>query len=89
MNFATLPNGQPDGRLHNVSRDPTRATPARAAQTLQAALENWTALEPLLTAKYAALQQGCGEAFDPSTASRLCRAPGNGSTARRSIATAS
>ena len=68
MKFATLPNGQPDGRLHIVSRDLTRATPARAAQTLQAALENWTALEPRLAAEYAALQQGGGEPFDPSTA---------------------
>ena len=68
MRFATLPNGQPDGRLHIVSRDLTRATPARAAQTLQAALENWTELEPRLAAEYAALQQGGGEAFDPSAA---------------------
>jgi fumarylacetoacetate (FAA) hydrolase len=68
MKFATLPNGRPDGRLHIVSRDLTRMTPARAAQSMQAALENWSALEPQLTAEYAALQQGGGEVFDPSTA---------------------
>ena len=68
MKFATLPNGRPDGRLHVVSRDLTRATPARAAETLQAALENWTALKPKLTAEYQRLDLAGGEPFDPSAA---------------------
>src|SRR6516165_2375543 len=68
MKFATLPNGRPDGRLHVVSRDLTRATPARAAETLQAALENWTALKPKLAAEYQRLDLAGGEPFDPSAA---------------------
>jgi len=68
MKLATMPNGQPDGRLHIVSSDLTRAAPARAARTLQAALEDWTALEPRLAAEYAALQRGGGAAFDPASA---------------------
>ncbi len=68
MKFATLPNGKPDGRLHLVSRDLTRSTPARAAETLQAALENWSALEPALQAEYDALNRGGGEVFDAAKA---------------------
>ena len=68
MKFATLPNGRPDGRLHVVSRDLTRATPARAAETLQAALENWTELKPKLAAEYQRLDLAGGEPFDPSAA---------------------
>ena len=68
MKFATLPNGQPDGRLHLVSRDLTRCVAAEAAPTLQAALENWTALEPALRAQYAALNAGGGAPFDPAKA---------------------
>ncbi len=68
MRFATLTNGTPDGRLHLVSRDNTRATPARAAQTLQAALENWLSLASALQVEYDALNQGGGAPFDPATA---------------------
>jgi fumarylacetoacetate (FAA) hydrolase len=68
MKFATLPNGKPDGRLHLVSRDLSRCAPARAAETLQAALESWAALEPKLKAEYEALNAGGGEPFDPSVA---------------------
>ena len=68
MKFATLPNGEPDGRLHVVSRDLTRAAPARAAETLQAALENWTTLEATLAAEYKTLNDGGGTPFDPSAA---------------------
>jgi fumarylacetoacetate (FAA) hydrolase len=68
MKFATLPNGQPDGRLHLVSRDLTRCAPAEAAQTLQEALEGWTAREPALRALYDALNAGGGAAFDPAQA---------------------
>jgi fumarylacetoacetate (FAA) hydrolase len=68
MKLATLPNGAPDGRLHLVSRDLTRSAPAKAAETLQAALENWTALAPGLCAQYEALNAGGGEAFDAAKA---------------------
>ncbi len=68
MKFATLPNGTPDGRLHIVSRDLTRAAPANAAQTLQAALEDWAALAPKLAAEYDAVNAGAGAAFDQSAA---------------------
>jgi fumarylacetoacetate (FAA) hydrolase len=71
MRFATLANGTPDGRLHLVSRDNRRAVPARAAQTLQGALDRWGELAPALEAEYAALLKGpvTGEiAFDPAAA---------------------
>jgi fumarylacetoacetate (FAA) hydrolase len=68
MKLATLPNGTPDGRLHIVSRDLSRCQPAEAAQTLQAALESWTALEPALRAQYEAVNGGAGGAFDPAAA---------------------
>lgn len=68
MKFATLPNGTPDGRLHIVSRDLTRAEPAVAAQTLQAALEDWENLEPDLLAQYDRVNAGEGAQFDPDTA---------------------
>lgn len=68
MRFATMPNGTPDGRLHIVSRDNTRCAPAAAAETLQAALEDWDALTPELQAEYDALNAGGGEAFDGSRA---------------------
>ena len=68
MKFATLPNGTPDGRLHLVSRDLTRSAPAQAAETMQAALENWSAIEPRLKAEYEALNTGGGEPFDAAKA---------------------
>ena len=68
MKFATLPNGRPDGRLHLVSRDLTRSAPAQAAETLQAALEDWSALAPKLRAEYEELGRGGGAAFDPAAA---------------------
>lgn len=71
MRFATLPNGTPDGRLHLISRDNARAVPAKAATTLQAALEAWEELAPALEAEYAALNAGRAEgsvAFDPAKA---------------------
>lgn len=66
MKLATLPNGTPDGRLHIVSRDHRRCHPARSVTTLQAALEDWDALEPLLSAEYEAVNAGAGEPFDPA-----------------------
>ncbi len=68
MKFATLPNGAPDGRLHLVSRDLKRATPAMAASTLQAALEKWSELESALKAEYEALNSGGGQPFDATAA---------------------
>lgn len=71
MRFATLPNGTPDGRLHLVSRDNSRAAPAKAVDTLQKALERWEDLESALEAEYAALNQGSADgasAFDPAAA---------------------
>lgn len=64
MKFATLNDGSPDGRLHLVSRDLSRVTEAQAAQTLQAALENWESVQPALQAEYAALNAGGGRPFD-------------------------
>jgi fumarylacetoacetate (FAA) hydrolase len=68
MKFATLPNSKPDGRLHVVSRDLKRAAPANAAETLQAALENWDTLAPKLAAEFEAVNAGGGSPFDPAKA---------------------
>jgi fumarylacetoacetate (FAA) hydrolase len=58
MKLATLKNGTPDGRLHVVSRDLTKAVPARAAAAMQAALEAWDAVAADLTAQYDGLNKG-------------------------------
>lgn len=68
MKLATLNDGTPDGRLHLVSQDHARCTPADAARTLQEAMENWDAAAPRLEAQYAALNEGGGLPFDPATA---------------------
>lgn len=68
MKFATLPNGTPDGALFVVSRDLTRATQAQGVATLQALMEDWTAHAADLEAQFAALNDGAGDAFDPTTA---------------------
>lgn len=69
MKLATLANGTPDGRLHLVSRDLTRCAPAQATKTMQAALEHWETLAPILAVEYAALNDGdTGEPFDPARA---------------------
>lgn len=68
MKLTTLADGTPDGRLHLVSRDHARCAPAQAAPTMQAALEDWEALEPRLLAEYAALNAGGGQPFDPAQA---------------------
>ena len=50
MKLATLRDGSRDGRLAVVSRDLTRCLPAsEIAPTLQAALDDWTAIAPKLT----------------------------------------
>lgn len=68
MKLSTMPNGTPDGRLHVVSRDLTRSQPAKAAETLQTALEDWASVEAALLAQYDAMNAGGGEPFDPSKA---------------------
>ena len=68
MKLSTLPNGTADGRLHVVSRDHARCREAEAAPTLQAALEDWERIEPLLQAEYDALNARGGEAFDAAMA---------------------
>lgn len=71
MKLATLPNGTPDGRLHIVSRDLSRAVAAGIAETMQMALEQWETVLPQLTAQYDALNAGQvgGEiAFDTAQA---------------------
>jgi fumarylacetoacetate (FAA) hydrolase len=53
MKLATLDDGSRDGRLLVVSRDLARAVDASGiAATLQAALDNWTLLEPDLQRLY-------------------------------------
>lgn len=68
MKLATINNKTPDGRLVIVSRDLTRYSPARAANTLQEALENWDEISPKLEEEFAALQIGGGEPFDQALA---------------------
>jgi fumarylacetoacetate (FAA) hydrolase len=71
MKFATLKNGTPDGRLHIVSRDLTLAVPARAASTMQEALEKWDAIEAGLKAQSDSLNSGAEKdafAFNPAEA---------------------
>ncbi len=68
MKLATLPNQTPDGRLHVVSRDLTRCTPAEGVTTMQALIEDWEALAPALAAQYETLNAGGGTPFVPSEA---------------------
>lgn len=73
MKLATYKSTRRDGRLMIVSRDLARCTPALAAPTLQAALDDWAMIAPKLEAEYAALMAdaGAGQAFDPV----LCHSP--------------
>lgn len=74
MKLATLKNGRPDGQLVVVSRDLQRTVSAsRIAPNLQAALDNWDAVVPALSALYAQLNAGeiAGQKFDPAA----CLAP--------------
>lgn len=70
MKLGTLREGGRDGTLVIVSRDLTRAVRASAvAPTLQAALDDWAALAPLLEALARALEAGeAAESFalDPA-----------------------
>ncbi len=61
MKLATLKPGGRDGTLVVVSRDLTRALPARPiAATLQAALDDWATVAPLLEALAERLEAGEG-----------------------------
>ncbi len=77
MKLASLNQGR-DGRLVVVSRDLSRAVDASdIAPTLQAALDNWATIAPLLEARSKSLNEGDAEsmAFDQSAcASPLPRA---------------
>lgn len=70
MKLATLRSNQPDGKLVVVSRDLAKMADAGdIAPTLQAALEDWGRLKPLLEARYRQLNEsGGGEAFSSSKA---------------------
>lgn len=74
MKFATLQDHTLDGQLLLVSRDQRRCVVAGPlAPSLLHALQHWTAVEPALQARYAALNAGELESqpFDP----RQCAAP--------------
>lgn len=72
MKLATLRTSKPDGELVVVSRDLTRMRRASdIAPTLQAALDEWARVKPLLAARYQALVDGKdseAEPFDPARA---------------------
>lgn len=71
MKLATLRNSRPDGQLVVLSADLTRFVSAgRIAPTLQAALDDWDALLPGLSALAAQLDAGAiaGQPFDPAMA---------------------
>ncbi len=74
MKLATLKSGGRDGRLHVVSRDLIRAIPARAAPSLQAALDSWRETAPLLQIEAIELEAGrCTDVMAFNTAA--CAAP--------------
>ncbi|PCH99019.1 MAG: fumarylacetoacetate hydrolase [Rhodobacteraceae bacterium] len=69
MKLMTLKNGTPDGCLHIVSKDLSRVTPAKAAQTMQNALDNWVTIEADLIAEYDALNTSSdGAPYDAAQA---------------------
>ena len=71
MKLATLKNGRPDGQLVIVSADLARFVSAgRIASHLQAALDDWEALAPQLSALAGQLDAGAiaGQPFDPAMA---------------------
>lgn len=71
MRLSTLADGSPDGSLVLVSADGTRCVAAGAeAPTLQAALERWTDLEPLLRQRQQALDAGDAAHARPFDASQ-------------------
>lgn len=64
MKLASLKEGR-DGRLAVVSRDGTRFAEARAATTLQVALDDWKNIEPALRRESESLAGGGGKPLDP------------------------
>ena len=72
MKLATLRTDKPDGELVVVSRDLTGMHRVRdIVPTLQAALDDWARVRPLLDARYRALveaKDSAAEAFDPARA---------------------
>src|SRR6478752_6746064 len=72
MKLCTIDDGTRDGRLHVVARDLSRAVAATGiADTLQAALEDWSTVTPKLQALAGALESGSARgaiAFDPARA---------------------
>jgi len=69
MKLATLKDGSRDGQLVVVSRDLEKCVAVPGiAKTLQAALDDWDALEPRLASTYQELSMGnvAGEDFDPA-----------------------
>jgi len=69
MKLASLKDGSRDGRLLVVRADLERAVMAESAPTLQAALDDWAAVEPGLTHEADALARHAREdsfAFDPN-----------------------
>ena len=62
MKLATLRAGS-DGRLLIVSRDLERAVMADAAPTMQAALDDWIRIEPVLCQQAERLESGTADSF--------------------------
>lgn len=70
MKLATRSNGHPDGELLVVSHDLQRGVRARAARTLQDALDRWSDVQASLQDQYRALNEGKerdAEHIEPST----------------------
>ena len=63
MKLASLKSGR-DGRLILVARDGARYAEARSVTTLQAALDGWARIEPLLREEAALLERGGGQPVD-------------------------
>src|SRR3546814_16069284 len=74
MKLASLRDGSRDGRLLVVRRDLERAVMAESARTLQAALDDWTAVAPTLAHEADALARPAPEASFAFAANH-CHAP--------------
>ncbi|HHI88570.1 MAG TPA: FAA hydrolase family protein [Hellea balneolensis] len=72
MKLASLKHGR-DGHLVIVSRDLSRAVDAEVVPTLQAALDDWETIAPLLQEKYDRLNAGKGDYF--TFVPEVCAAP--------------
>ena len=76
MKLATIADGSRDGRLAVVSRDLSRAAWATdIAQTLQAALDDWSRAAPFLETLARSLESGNADAFDFDAARALSPLP--------------